>query len=211
MAVIQRLWQACLAGLLILVPTWATFLILSTMFSTLDTLLIDMIGHQAESYVPGLGFVLLILLVLGVGAVATHVMGERLVRRTEAWVERIPLIRSVYLTLKSMTDLLNYRTRFGQSKVVAFPFPRDGLWALGFVMGTAPVSLQIVPAAELMMIFVPTAIHPFTGYLAFVPKDQLRPLNLPPEDALKLEFSAGLFQPETRWLSSFFRRTGDGR
>jgi uncharacterized membrane protein len=211
MAVIQRLWQACLAGLLILVPTWATFLILSTMFSTLDTLLIDMIGHQAESYVPGLGFVLLILLVLGVGAVATHVLGERLVRRTEAWVERIPLIRSVYLTLKSMTDLLNYRTRFGQSKVVAFPFPRDGLWALGFVMGTAPVSLQIVPAAELMMIFVPTAIHPFTGYLAFVPKDQLRPLNLPPEDALKLEFSAGLFQPETRWLSSFFRRTGDGR
>jgi uncharacterized membrane protein len=211
MAVIIKLWQACLAGLLILVPTWATFLILSTMFSTLDSLLIDMIGHQAESYVPGLGFVLLILLVLGVGAVAAHVLGQRLVRRTEAWLERIPLIRSVYLTLKSMTDLLNYRTRFGQSKVVAFPFPRDGLWALGFVMGTAPVSLQIVPAAELMMIFVPTAIHPFTGYLAFVPKDQLRPLNLPPEDALKLEFSAGLFQPGTRWLSSFFNRTGDGR
>jgi len=106
MAVIQRLWQACLAGLLILVPTWATFLILGTMFSTLDTLLIDMIGHQAESYVPGLGFVLLIVLVLGVGAVATHVLGQRLVRRTEAWLERIPLIRSVYLTLKSMTGLL---------------------------------------------------------------------------------------------------------
>jgi uncharacterized membrane protein len=181
------------------------------MFSTLDTLLIDMIGHQAESYVPGLGLILLILLVLGVGAVATHVLGQRLVRRTEAWLERIPLIRSVYLTLKSMTDLLNYRTRFGQSKVVAFPFPRDGLWALGFVMGTAPLSLQILPAAELMMVFVPTAIHPFTGYLAFVPKDQLRPLNLPPEDALKLEFSAGLFRPGTRWLSSFFNRTGDGR
>jgi uncharacterized membrane protein len=211
MAVIQKLWQACLAGLLILVPTWATFLILGTMFSTLDTLLIDMIGHQAESYVPGLGLILLILLVLGVGAVATHVLGQRLVRRTEAWLERIPLIRSVYLTLKSMTDLLNYRTRFGQSKVVAFPFPRDGLWALGFVMGAAPLSLQILPAAELMMVFVPTAIHPFTGYLAFVPKDQLRPLNLPPEDALKLEFSAGLFRPGTRWLSSFFNRTGDGR
>lgn len=211
MAVIQKLWQGCLAGLLILVPTWATFLILGTMFSTLDTLLIDMIGHQAESYVPGLGFLLLVVLVLSVGAVATHVLGQRLVRRTEAWLERIPLIRSVYLTLKSMTDLLNYRTRFGQSKVVAFPFPRDGLWALGFVMGTAPMPLQIVPAAELMMIFVPTAIHPFTGYLAFVPKDQLRPLNLPPEDALKLEFSAGLFRPGPRWLSPFFNRTGDGR
>ena len=211
MSVIQKLWQAFLAGLLILVPTWATFLILAAMFSALDTVLIDLIGHQAESYIPGLGFVLLVLLVLGVGAIATHVLGQRLVRRTEAWLERIPLIRSVYLTLKSMTDLLNYRTRFGQSKVVAFPFPRDGLWALGFVMGTAPVPLQIVPAAELTMIFVPTAIHPFTGYLAFVPKDQLRPLNLAPEDALKLEFSAGLYRPGARWLSPFFSRTGDGR
>ena len=211
MAIVQKVWQACLAGLLILVPTWATFLILGAMFTALDTLLTDLIGHQAESYVPGLGLVLLLLLVLGVGAVATHVLGQRLVRRAEAWLERIPLIRSVYLTLKSMTDLLNYRSRFGQSKVVAFPFPRDGLWALGFVMGTAPGSLQIVPTAELMMIFVPTAIHPFTGYLAFVPKDQLRPVNLPPEEALKLEFSAGLYQPGTRWLSPFFDRPAHDR
>jgi uncharacterized membrane protein len=210
MAMIQKVWRSCLAGLLILVPTWATFLILAAMFGTLDNLLIDLIGSEAEPYVPGLGLALLILLVLGVGAVATHVLGQRLVRRAEAWLERIPLIRSVYLTLKSMTDLLNYRTRFGQSKVVAFPFPRDGLWALGFVMGTAPASLQIVPAAELTMIFVPTAIHPFTGYLAFVPKDQLRPVNLPPEEALKLEFSAGLYRPGTQWLSPFFNRPADG-
>jgi uncharacterized membrane protein len=210
MAIIQKLWQACLTGLLILVPTWATFLILGTMFGALDTLLIDLIGSkEAESYVPGLGLALLILLVLGMGAIATHVLGQRLVSWTEAWLERIPLIRSVYLTLKSMTDLLNYRSRFGQSTVVAFPFPRDGLWALGFVMGTAPAPLQIAPTAELMMIFVPTAIHPFTGYLAFVPRDQLRAVNLPPEEALKVEFSAGLYRPSSPWLSPFFNRPTD--
>ena len=180
------------------------------MFVTLDNLLIDLIGREAESYVPGLGLALLIVLVLSVGAIVTHVIGQRLFRWAEAWLERIPLIRSVYLTLKSMTDLLNYRSRFGQSTVVAFPFPRDGLWALGFVMGTAPIPLQIVPAAELVMIFVPTAIHPFTGYLAFVPREELRPVNLPPEDALKLEFSAGLYQPGTRWLSSIFHRPPNG-
>jgi uncharacterized membrane protein len=210
MVVIQKVWQNCLAGLLILVPTWATFLILSAMFAALDNLLIDLIGREAESYVPGLGLALLIVLVLSVGAIATHVLGQRLFRWAETWLERIPLIRSIYLTLKSMTDLLNYRSRFGQSKVVAFPFPRDGLWALGFVMGTAPVALQIVPASELVMIFVPTAIHPFTGYLAFVPREQLRPVNLLPEDALKLEFSAGLYRPGTRWLSPLFGRPADG-
>jgi uncharacterized membrane protein len=210
MVVIQKVWQYCLAGLLILVPTWATYLILAAMFVALDNLLIDLIGREAESYVPGIGLALLIILVLIVGAIATHVLGQRLFRWTEAWLERIPLIRSVYLTLKSMTDLLNYRSRFGQSKVVAFPFPRDGLWALGFVMGTAPVQLQIVPASELVMIFVPTAIHPFTGYLAFVPREHLRPVNLLPEDALKLEFSAGLYRPGARWLSPFFGRPADG-
>jgi uncharacterized membrane protein len=172
------------------------------MFETLDSFLIDLIGGQMEIYAPGLGVLLLIAVVLTVGAIATHVIGQRLVSWTEATLERIPLIRSIYLTLKSMTDLLNYRARFGRSTVVAFPFPRDGLWALGFVMGPPPPALQIAPMAELVMVFVPTAIHPFTGYLAMIPKTQLHPLNLLPEEALKLEFSAGLYRPLQGWLTS---------
>ena len=104
------------------------------------------------------------------------------------------------MTLKGMTDLLQFRSRFGRSTVVAFPFPRDGLWAIGFVMGTAPSALQVAPATSLFMVFVPTAIHPFTGFLAFVPQPQLRPINLLPEDAIKMECTAGLYKPETGWL-----------
>ena len=100
--------------------------------------MLNLIGHQMQPYAPGLGVLLLVGMVLTAGAIATHVIGQRLVRWTEATLERIPLIRSIYLTLKSMTDLLNYKARFGQSTVVAFPFPRDGLWALGLVMGPPP-------------------------------------------------------------------------
>jgi uncharacterized membrane protein len=89
-----------------------------------------------------------------------------------------------------------------EQPVVAFPFPRDGLWALGFVMGSPPAALQIAPTVELVMVFVPTAIHPFTGYLAMIPKRQLQPLNLLPEEALKLEFSAGLYRPLQGWLTA---------
>jgi uncharacterized membrane protein len=84
---------------------------------------------------------------------------------------------------------------------VVFPFPRDGLWAIGFVIGVAPPALQVAPAS-LLMVFVPTAIHPFTGFLAFIPQPQLRPINLPPEDAIKMEFTAGLYKPETGWLQA---------
>ncbi len=201
MAATHRLGRIFLTGLLVLLPAWTTFLILAALFETLDSFLLNLIGRQIQPYAPGLGILLLTGMVLTVGAVATHVIGQRLVRWTEATLERIPLIRSIYLTLKSMTDLLNYKARFGQSTVVAFPFPRDGLWALGLVMGAPPRALQVAPT-ELVMVFVPTAIHPFTGYLAMIPKTQLHPLNLLPEEALKLEFSAGLYRPLPGWLAS---------
>lgn len=175
-------------------------MILSALFQTLDDLLTNMIGDRYSFQIPGLGLILLVILVLIVGALTTHVIGQRVVLYLERRLDQIPLVRSIYLTMKGMADILNFRSRFGQSTVVAFPFPRDGLWALGFVMGSAPTVLQVSPIDRLLMVFVPTAIHPFTGYLAFVPEKQVHPLNLPAEDAMKIEFSAGLFKPASGWL-----------
>jgi uncharacterized membrane protein len=200
--IVKTLWRYFLAGLLILVPAWATFLILSALLSTIDLVISDLFSHAGISAAPVLGLVLFVLLVLIAGAIATHVLGRRIISSTEYWIEKIPLVRTVYLTLKGMTDLFQFRSRFGRSTVVAFPFPRDGLWALGFVMGIAPPAIQVEPSANLLMVFVPTAIHPFTGYLAFVPERQLRPINLPPEDAMKMEFSAGFYKPGDGWLSA---------
>jgi uncharacterized membrane protein len=197
----KTLWKFSLAGLFVLVPAWATFLILSTLFSALNELIHDLPWNIGAGQGPGISLVLLLFLVVMVGAIATHVIGQRVITRTEGWIEHVPLVRSVYGTLKGMTDLLNFRSRFGRSTVVAFPFPRDGLWAIGFVMGTAPSALQVAPT-PLLMVFVPTAIHPFTGFLALVPQPQLRPINLPPEDAIKMECTAGLYKPETGWLQA---------
>ena len=198
----KTLWQYSLAGLLALVPIWATFLILSALFYALNELIQDLPWNIGAREMPGLSLVLFLFLVVLIGAIATHVVGRRMITQTERWIEHIPLVRSVYITLKGMTDLLHFRSRFGRSTVVAFPFPRDGLWAIGFVIGTAPAALQVAPATSLLMVFVPTAIHPFTGFLAFIPQPQLRPINLPPEDAIKMEFTAGLYKPETGWLQA---------
>lgn len=198
----KTLWQYSLAGLLVLVPAWATFLILSTLFHALNELIRDLPWNIGARQRPGLSLVLFLFLVVIIGAIATHVVGRRMITQTERWIEHIPLVRSVYITLKGMTDLINFRTRFGRSTVVVFPFPRDGLWAIGFVMGAAPPTLQVARTTSLLMVFVPTAIHPFTGFLAFVPQPQLRPINLPPEDAIKIEFTAGLYKPETGWLQA---------
>ncbi len=191
-----------MAGLLVLVPAWVTVLILSALVRALNELIHDLPWNIGDRLLPGLSLVVLLLLIVIVGAIATHVVGRRIIIHAERWIERVPLVRSVYITLKGMTDLLNFRSRFGRSTVVAFPFPRDGLWAIGFVMGVAPPALQVAPTTSLLMVFVPTAIHPFTGFLAFVPQPQLRPINLLPEDAIKMECTAGLYKPDTGWLQN---------
>lgn len=191
-----------LTGLLVLLPTWATFLILSALLSAVNRAISDVLGPVGVIATPFLGVLLFVLLVLAAGGFATHLLGSRIIARIERWITQIPLVRSIYLTIKGMTDLFQFRSRFGRSTVIAFPFPRDGVWALGFVMGLAPQPVQIEPASTLLMIFVPTAIHPFTGYLAFVPQQDVRPLNLLPEDAMKMEFSAGLYKPAEGWLGA---------
>lgn len=195
---IKVLWRWFFAGIVVLVPTWATFLILSTLFKALD----NVVGSHITDPIPGLGLLLLICLLIVVGVIADHIIGERLMKRLEQRLEQIPIVQSIYLTLKGMTDVLNFKSRFGRSTVVAFPFPRDGVWALGFVTGTAPTAIQVEPAANLFMVFVPTAIHPFTGFLAFIPEHALKPINLLPEDAMKMEFSAGFYKPRAGWLSA---------
>lgn len=191
-----------LTGLLVLLPTWATFLILSALLSAVNRAIADVLGQVGVIATPFIGVLLFVLLVLAAGAFGTHLLGSRIIASIEQWITQIPLVRSIYLTIKGMTDLFQFRSRFGRSTVIAFPFPRDGVWALGFVMGPAPRAVQIDPATTLLMIFVQTAIHPFTGYLAFVPQPQVRPLNLLPEDAMKMEFSAGFYKPAEGWLAA---------
>jgi uncharacterized membrane protein len=198
----RTLSRYVLTGLLVLVPTWATFLILSALLSAVNRAISELLAQVGVTPTPYIGVLLFVLLLLTAGAFATHLLGSRIIAGIERWITQIPLVRSIYLTIKGMTDLFQFRSRFGRSTVIAFPFPRDGLWALGFIMGPAPRAVQIDPTMTLLMIFVPTAIHPFTGYLAFVPQPHVRPLNLLPEDAMKMEFSAGFYKPPEGWLGT---------
>jgi uncharacterized membrane protein len=185
----------------VLVPALGTFLILKALFHTIDGLIANLLGPSVRFDIPGLGILCLLGLILLTGGIATQFLGQRMLRWADERLQSIPLVSSIYMTFKGMTDLFNFRARFNRSTVVVFPFPRRGLWALGFVMGSAPPPLQVVPLKNLLMVFVPTAIHPFTGYLAFVPQSQVFPVNLPPEEAMKMEFSAGLYRPKQQWLT----------
>ncbi len=184
----------------VLIPVTVTFYLLWQLFTALESVGHDLVAPLGIRQIPGLSLLILLLIILAAGAFVTHYLGRQLVAWAESTMERIPLVRSIYLTLKGMTDLFNFRSRFGHSAVVMFPFPRDGTWALGLVMGLAPQAITQATGANLLMVFVPTAIHPFTGYLAFMPAQAVTRLALPIEEVMKMQFSAGFYQPSRTWL-----------
>ena len=185
-----------LTGLAVIVPVWGTFLILKTLFTTLDGALGDLLGPGVRSSIPGLGVLALLLVIFATGALASNLLGARLWKSSEAALLRIPLVRSIYTTFKSVTDIFSFMDRQRENRIVLLPFPRQGLYAIGLQMGEAPDSLQLAPDGRLSLIFVPTAPHPFTGYLALVLTHELIPLRMGFHEAMKMEFSAGLYIPK---------------
>ena len=184
-----------LTGLVVVVPLWGTFLILKTLFTTLDGALVALLGPAVSSSIPGLGALTFILLILIIGALASNLLGERFLKASEAALLRIPLVRGIYTTFKSATDIVAFMDRQRENRIVLLPFPRPGLYAIGLLMGDAPEELQLSPLGRLSVIFVPTTPHPFTGYLALVLNHELIPLSMGFHDAMKMEFSCGLYVP----------------
>ena len=195
MSIAQHLQRYFLTGLVAVVPLWGTLLILTTLFTAVDGALVAVLGPAASSSIPGLGALTLILLIFIAGAVASNLPGERLVNASEAALLRIPLVRGIYTTFKSMTDIFTFIDRQRENRIVLLPFPRHGLYAIGLLMSEAPEELQCSPHGRLSLVFVPTAPHPFTGYLALVLNHELFHIAMGFHDAMKMEFSCGFFVP----------------
>jgi uncharacterized membrane protein len=193
-----RLRRLFLTGLVVVVPIWGTFLILRTLFIALDNALNNLLGPVIRSSVPGLGIVTLLVLILVIGGITSNLLGQRLVRAWEAALKRVPGIRSIYSTFKSVTNIFSFMDRGRENRVVLLPFPREGLYAIGLLMGDAPEQLQRSPLGRLRLIFVPTAPHPFTGYLALVLHREVIPLSMEFHEAMKMQFSCGLYIPPGR-------------
>ncbi len=195
MSIAQQVQRYFLTGLAVIVPLWGTFLILKALFTAVDGALVAALGPAASSSIPGLGALTLILLIVTTGAVSSNLLGRRLVKASEAALLRIPLVRSIYTTFKSITDIFTFMDRRRENRIVILPFPRHGLHAIGLLMGEAPEELQCSPSGRLSLVFVPTAPHPFTGYLALVLNQELIPISMGFHDAMKMEFSCGFFIP----------------
>ncbi len=191
-----------LTGLLVITPIWGTVLILKTLFLTVDGILGDVLAKfvTQEAYVPGLGILALVALIFTTGLLATNFLGSRLVSMWEDWLHRVPVVRGIYATLKSMMDILSFTEKEKYNRVVLIQFPKNGHYCFAFVTGVTRGEAQALSPDPLVNVYVPTSPNPTSGYFLLVPEKEVMPLDLSVDEAMKLIVSGGLYQPTAQEL-----------
>jgi len=185
-----------LTGLLVITPIWGTFLILKTLFVALDGILGDLLATMVPNhYVPGLGIVALVVLVFVTGLFAANFMGKQIVKIWEDWLNRVPLVRGIYSTLKSMMDILSFSEQGSYHRVVLIQFPKNGHYCFAFVTGVTKGEMQDIGQDSLVHVYVPTSPNPTSGYFLLVPERDVTSVDISVEEAMKLIVSGGLYSP----------------
>ena len=185
-----------LTGLLLVTPIWGTILVLKTLFVALDGILGDAMAELVpDHYIPGLGIVTLVLLIFLVGLFAANFIGRQIVSHWEDWLNRLPLVRGIYSTLKSMMDILSFSERGSYRRVVLIQFPKNGHYCFAFVTGMTKGETTVLGEDTLIHVYVPTSPNPTSGYFLLVPEREVTSVEISIEEAMKLIVSGGLYTP----------------
>ncbi|MCW9045736.1 MAG: DUF502 domain-containing protein, partial [Alphaproteobacteria bacterium] len=196
-----RLRAYFLTGILVSAPVFLTFYLAWVFIGFVDEKVTPLIPekYNPETYLPfglpGLGlFVMFIGLTL-IGAFTAGFVGKFFIKTGERILSRLPVIRSVYGATKQILETVLAQQSEAFREAVLVEYPRRGIWAVAFITGATEGEVQNLTEEETVNIFLPTTPNPTSGFLLFIPKKELIPLNMSVEEAIKMVISGGIVTP----------------
>jgi uncharacterized membrane protein len=198
----RRIRAYFFAGVLVTAPIVITFYIAWLIIGWIDSKVTPLIppSYNPETYlpfsIPGLGLVIVFILLTVIGATAAGALGRLWVSITEQLLAKMPVIRSVYSATKQIFETVLQQQSNAFRQVVLFEYPRRGAWALGFITGQTMGEVQEQTEDEVVNVFLPTTPNPTSGYLLFLPKHELVMLSMTVEEGIKMVVSGGIVTPE---------------
>jgi len=189
---LRRFRAILIAGLVVMVPIGITAWIIIWLFEGVDNLLQPLIRLIAGHNVIGVGFGVMAVLILVVGAIATNMVGKRIIRWGESLLARVPIARILYVAIKQVIESFSNPEKTGFMQVVMVEFPRKGMHSVGFVTNEHIDE----SGKKLVNVFIPTAPNPTTGFLQIVEESEIVHTNLTIEEGLKMVISAGRMAPK---------------
>lgn len=181
-----------MAGVLIAVPIGVAILILSWVFFTLDNFLQPVISSIAGRPIPGVGFVVTLLMVYLIGVIASNVAGRRFIAYGEWFLSKIPVFRYPYVGVKRILDSFAAPQKTNFMQVVLVEFPRKGMSSIGFITNETPGE----PGNRLVSVFIPGSPNPTAGFLQIMMESEITRTDMSVQDALEMIVSAGRVLPK---------------
>lgn len=193
-----------LAGLLVTAPLGITAYLAWIIIGFIDHSVTPLIPqkYNPETYLPfslpGLGLVVLFVVLTLVGALTAGLLGRWVIRTGERILNRMPVIRSVYSATKQVFETVLAQQSNAFREAVLIEYPRRGIWAIGFITGTTKEEVQNLTEDTTVNVFLPTTPNPTSGFLLFVPRKDVVSLSMSVEEAVKMVISGGIVTPEDR-------------
>jgi len=176
-----------LSGLSVILPIGLTFFVLSKLFYFLDGILQEWVTRQFGYEVPGLGLIMVVLIVLVVGMITSNFLGKKIVKYGETIIGKIPFIKTIFNPIREIVSNLSANKSGSFKQVVLIDFPKEGTKSIGFI-----TSDQIALNEEKKIaVFIPTTPNPTNGFLIIVEEKDVEVLNVTVEEGLKMIVSMG--------------------
>ncbi|MFA5663646.1 DUF502 domain-containing protein [Castellaniella sp.] len=186
-----------MTGLLIWLPLVATIWVLAMLARTLVSLVPAFLSPEVLFGVdiPGFELALVLVVVFFTGLIFANFIGRALLARWEALLSHIPLVRSIYHSVKQVGDTVFAPNGQAFREAVLVQYPREGLWTIGFITGVPCVQAAAHLPGDYVSIYVPTTPNPTSGFFLMLPRSDVRMLDIPVEAALKHIISMGVVAP----------------
>ena len=206
----SKLQQYFIAGLLVWLPLVITVWVLMWLLGMLDGIFVSILATieavvpgltgmaQAVMKIPGIGVLALGLLILLTGTLAANIVGQWWIRQWDALMARIPVVRSIYSSVKQVSDTLFSGSGKAFSKALLVQYPREGAWTIAFLTGQPGGDAANHLHGDYVSVYVPTTPNPTSGFFLMLPKSEVIELDLKVDDALKYIISMGVVAPPAR-------------
>ena len=190
-----------ITGLLVLVPLFITVWVLTTLIHTMDqSLLLLPTSWRPKSLVgfevPGIGALLTLATIFVTGLVATNIFGQQLIVLWESFLARVPFVKTIYSSVKQVSDTLFSDSGNAFRKAVLVQYPRHGSWIIAFVTGAPGGDVVNHLHGDYISIYVPTTPNPTSGFFLMMPKADVIELEMSVDEALKYIISMGTVVPK---------------
>ena len=212
-SLLGRLRGSFLTGLVVIAPVGLTIWLIWSVVGWIDGFVLPLVPRayqptkliqdlfgldpSIEINIRGIGVIIFLIFTIFVGWLAKGIIGRSLIRFGESLVERTPVVRTIYSGIKQISETVFAQSERSFEKACLIEYPRRGIWALGFISTETRGELasRANNGNPMVSVFLPTTPNPTSGFLLFVPADDIIELKMSVEDAAKLVISAGLVYP----------------